>query len=174
MSGDDLCIKQYGTEKPFNRSPLEAGDKLRLFLTVGRELRQQQLLKNSEPIIRLIFSKNIFGENTSLYAIIRKQLNCSSIEFSEGAIKGNKDLQVIPFQSHQIGFESPGKQDNTKRKEDLEKELDYYRGFLDSLNKKLSNERFVQNAKPEIIHLEKKKKSDTEEKIAAILLTLKD
>jgi valyl-tRNA synthetase len=37
----------------------------------------------------------------------------------------------------------------------------------------LSNERFVLNAKAEVIDLEKKKKNDTEEKIAAILLTLK-
>ena len=89
------------------------------------------------------------------------------------AVTGNQDLHVIPFQSYQMGFESPRKQDDTKRKEDLEKELDYYRDFWNHLNKKLSNERFVQNAKPEVIDLEKKKKSDTEEKIAAILLTLK-
>jgi len=62
--------------------------------------------------------------------------------------------------------------DDTKRKEDLEKELDYYRGFLESLNRKLSNEKFVRNAKPEVVDLEKKKKSDTEEKIAAIEATL--
>jgi valyl-tRNA synthetase len=171
--GDDLCIKQYAPEKPFEGSVLEAGDKLRSFLTVGREFRQQQQLKNSEPISRLIFSKNIFGENASLYAIVSKQLNSPVLEFSEGGISGGKDLKVIPFLSHQLGFESQGKVDDTRRKEDLEKELDYYRGFLDSLNKKLSNDRFVQNAKPEVITLEKKKKSDTEEKIAAILLSLK-
>ncbi len=81
-------------------------------------------------------------------------------------------IQVIPFQSYQIGFESPQKLDETKRKEELEKELDYYKVFLDSMNKKLSNERFVQNAKPAVVDLEKKKKLDTEERIAAILLTL--
>jgi valyl-tRNA synthetase len=82
------------------------------------------------------------------------------------------DLQIIPFQSYQVGFDSPQKQDNSRRKEELEKELDYYKGFLETLNKKLTNERFVQNAKPEVVALEKKKKSDTEEKIAAILNTL--
>ena len=82
-------------------------------------------------------------------------------------------VQIIPFYSYQIGFESPKKLDDSKRKEELEKELVYFQGFLESLNKKLSNERFVQNAKPEVIDLEKKKKADTEEKIAAILLTLK-
>jgi valyl-tRNA synthetase len=172
-SGDDLCIKQYAPEKSFNPSSLQTGEKLQLFLTVGREFRQQQQLKNSEPFTRLILPKELFGENESLYAIIRKQLNSPVIEFSKGFLKGDRDLQVIPFQSHQVGFECPRKQDDAKRKEDLEKELDYYQGFLESLNKKLSNERFVQNAKPEVINLEKKKKLDTEEKIAAILLTMK-
>jgi valyl-tRNA synthetase len=39
---------------------------------------------------------------------------------------------------------------------------------LDSVNKKLENERFVQNAKPEVVENERKKKEDTETKIKAI------
>ena len=50
----------------------------------------------------------------------------------------------------------------------LEKELEYLKGFLLSVEKKLSNERFMQNAKPEIVDAEKKKKADAEEKIRAI------
>jgi valyl-tRNA synthetase len=172
-AGDDLCIKPGVPELPFDLSLLRTAETLRLFLTVSREFRQQQQLKNSEPIPRLILAREIFGDNESLYAIIAKQLNITNLEFSKEPLTAGTDLQVIPFQSYQLGFESPRKQDNTKRKEELEKELHYYRGFLDTLNKKLTNERFVQNAKPEVINLEKKKKSDTEEKIAAILLTLK-
>jgi valyl-tRNA synthetase len=51
---------------------------------------------------------------------------------------------------------------------ELQKELDYFNGFLLSVDKKLSNEKFVQNAKPEVIALERKKKSDAEAKIKAI------
>ena len=51
---------------------------------------------------------------------------------------------------------------------DLKKELDYLKGFLVSVDKKLSNERFVQNAKPEVVDVEKKKKQDAEQKIKAI------
>jgi len=172
VMGDDICIKQFPPIDPFQNSILETGEKLRLFLTVGREFRQQQQLKNSEAIASLIIPKEIFGENESLYAIIRKQLNCSKIEFSTGSIPNRSDIQVVPFLSFQAGFESPQKQDDLKRKQELEKELVYYQGFLETLNRKLTNARFVQNAKPEVVDLEKKKKSDTEEKIAAILLTL--
>ena len=53
-------------------------------------------------------------------------------------------------------------------KERLTKELEYLQGFLKSVDAKLSNERFVQNAKPEIIANERNKKADAESKIAII------
>ena len=53
-------------------------------------------------------------------------------------------------------------------KERLTKELEYLQGFLKSVDAKLSNERFVQNAKPEIIQNERNKKADAESKIATI------
>jgi valyl-tRNA synthetase len=171
--GDDLCIRQYTAEYTYDSGILETGEKLRMFLTVGREFRQRLQMKNSEPVTRLLIPVELFGTGDNVYTIIRKQLNCLKIEFTEGSPANIPDIEVIPFHSYQVGFETQVKQDGSKRKDDLEKELDYYRGFLDSLNKKLSNERFVQKAKPEVIELERKKKSDTEEKIAAILLTLK-
>jgi valyl-tRNA synthetase len=171
-AGDDICIRQFAPEKSFEVSLLGTGELLRLFLTVGREFRQQQQLKNGEAITRLLIPKDIFGENESLYAVIHKQLNCARIEFIQGTITADPGIQVVPFQSYQIGFDSPRRVDDSKRKHELEKELVYYQGFLESLDKKLSNERFVLNARPEVIDLEKKKRSDTEEKIAAILLTL--
>ncbi|MBW7840982.1 MAG: hypothetical protein H3C36_15390, partial [Chitinophagaceae bacterium] len=54
------------------------------------------------------------------------------------------------------------------QKEELEKELVYLKGFLESVNKKLSNERFVQNAKAEIVDNERKKKEDAEAKIKTL------
>jgi valyl-tRNA synthetase len=173
-AGDDLCIKQFTPGQTFSAPLLETGEKLRMLLTVGREFRQQQQLKNSETIARIIIPEEVFGKNESLNAIILKQLNCSKIEYLTGPIPNDPGIQVIPFLSYQLGFETPQRVDESRRKEDLEKELIYYKEFLDSLNKKLSNERFVQNAKPEVVNLEKKKKQDTEEKIAAILLTLKN
>ncbi len=58
--------------------------------------------------------------------------------------------------------------DNDEEILKLTKELEYMEGFLASVNKKLSNERFVQNAKPEIVDNERKKQSDAEQKIAAL------
>jgi len=53
-------------------------------------------------------------------------------------------------------------------KEKLQKELEYTLGFLDLVMKKLGNERFVGNAKPEVVEAERKKKADAEAKIVLI------
>ena len=48
------------------------------------------------------------------------------------------------------------------------RELTYTEGFLQSVLKKLSNARFVQNAKPEVVENERKKQADAESKIARL------
>ncbi len=57
---------------------------------------------------------------------------------------------------------------SAQQKEELLKELEYQKGFLVAIDKKLGNERFVQNAKPEVVELERRKKADAEEKIRVI------
>jgi valyl-tRNA synthetase len=54
------------------------------------------------------------------------------------------------------------------QKVQLLKDLEYLQGFLVTVEKKLSNDRFVQNAKPEVIEAERKKKADAESKIQVI------
>jgi valyl-tRNA synthetase len=58
--------------------------------------------------------------------------------------------------------------DTSGQNEELKKELDYLKGFLISVDKKLANERFVQNAKPEVVEIERRKKADAEHKIKVI------
>jgi valyl-tRNA synthetase len=71
-------------------------------------------------------------------------------------------------QKDKFFIETTTELDTASQKEQLIKDLEYQKGFLTSVEKKLSNERFVQNAKPEVVESEKKKKSDAEAKIKAI------
>ncbi len=50
----------------------------------------------------------------------------------------------------------------------LEKELEHQQGFLNSVRKKLSNERFVNNAPEQVVAMEKKKEADALAKIATL------
>ena len=55
----------------------------------------------------------------------------------------------------------------------MQKDLIYLAGFIDSLDKKLGNEKFVQNAKPEVIANERKKKADAQAKIKTLEESIK-
>jgi valyl-tRNA synthetase len=57
---------------------------------------------------------------------------------------------------------------NEEEKAKLLEELEYTRGFLVQVEQKLSNERFVANAKPDLVEKERQKKADAEAKIAAL------
>ncbi len=50
----------------------------------------------------------------------------------------------------------------------MQKDLDYYKGFIVSVSKKLDNEKFVANAKPEVIANERKKKADAVDKVKTL------
>jgi len=67
-----------------------------------------------------------------------------------------------------IFIETTAPLDTTSQKEKLLKDLDYQKGFLASVEKKLSNERFVQNANPNVIEIERKKQADALTKIRLI------
>ncbi|MEP4374680.1 MAG: hypothetical protein ABJ333_06455, partial [Algoriphagus sp.] len=55
-----------------------------------------------------------------------------------------------------------------EEKENIQKEIDYTKGFLNSVLKKLSNERFVAGAPAQVIETERKKQADAEGKIKAL------
>ena len=61
-----------------------------------------------------------------------------------------------------------GKIDREAEVEKLTAELSYYEGFLQSVMKKLSNERFVQSAPDKVVANERAKQADAEAKIAAL------
>ena len=69
---------------------------------------------------------------------------------------------------YEVWCELEQKLDPNKEREELNKDLEYYQGFADSVLKKLNNERFVANAKAEIVEMERKKLADAQEKIALI------
>ena len=66
-----------------------------------------------------------------------------------------------------------GKIDTAKEAEETQKELVYLKGFLVSVEKKLSNSKFVDNAPPAVVEKEKQKQADTLQKIKALEEKLK-
>jgi valyl-tRNA synthetase len=54
----------------------------------------------------------------------------------------------------------------------MKEELAYYQGFVISVEKKLSNDKFMANAKAEVVENERQKKADGEAKIAQLLQSI--
>ena len=167
--GDDLAISQFGKlQQNFtNISSTNATDALALAetlkaaITAIRDARVKNNMKPKEQV--KLFVQTDTPEKYNLIApVLQKQVAAESIEFVSDN-QGGTITVVVGKDKFFIQSDAPV--DTTAQKEQLLKELDYLKGFLASVEKKLSNERFVQNAKAEIVDAEKKKKSDAEEKI---------
>ena len=94
---------------------------------------------------------------------ILKLANISELNFVEEKVAGA--LSFLAGKSECYVKLDADNIDVAAEQERITKEIAYLKGFLTSVDKKLSNERFVQNAKPEIVENERNKKVDAETKI---------
>ena len=161
---DDLCVKQLSAVKKVNKEVLSNGNLLKNVISGIRDIRNKHQIKPKDAISLFIQTENK-GVFQNIENILAKQLNAKSINFTDSAIEKSIPA-VIGKEKYYIQTEQPLNTGN--QKEDLLKELNHLKGFLLSVEKKLNNEKFVQNAKPEVLALEQKKKSDAETKIRVI------
>jgi valyl-tRNA synthetase len=161
---DDLCIRQFGSVGQTVPNILQSGALLKDLITGLRDARNKNQLKPKEPVQLYIqtATQQLYG---SIQSILARQVNASEIIFTSQAVTPSIAV-VIGKEKFYIVSEQPV--DTKNQKEELLKELEYLQGFLVSVDKKLSNERFVQNAKPEVVAIEQKKKADAQTKIKVI------
>ena len=161
---DDLTVKQYPATKNTVTTILSDAAFLKEVITTIRDARNKNQLKPKDTINLHIQTenKNVY---TAIESILLKQVNAESISYTSDNIPNSITVVV---QKDKIFIETTAVLDTSSQKQQLQKDLDYLKGFLISVDKKLSNEKFVQNAKPEVIEIERKKKADAEEKIKVI------
>ncbi len=161
---DDLCIKQFETIVAADPQILEKGNLLKDIITGLRDVRNKQQIKPKETIELHIDTSNEVVYK-SIESILAKQVNAKSISYTHSSIADSFSC-VIGKDKFYIITEQPI--NTTHQKTDLLKELDHLKGFLISVEKKLGNEKFVQNAKQDVLAMEQKKKADAETKIRII------
>ncbi len=161
---DCVIVASYPTTKPLEEELLKQFDILFEIITGIRNVRNTKQIPN-----KVSLALSVRTTNKVLYqqfgSVIQKLSNLMEINFVE-----EKQERSISFLVKQDELFIPlgDLLDTDKEKQNIEAELEYLRGFLVSVDKKLSNERFVQNAKPEIVQNELNKKSDAEAKIKAL------
>ncbi|MBU9935574.1 MAG: valine--tRNA ligase [Ferruginibacter sp.] len=161
---DDLCIMQFVQAKPADKKILLQGELLKQVITTIRDARNRNQLKPKE-IIRLYIETASPESYSSIKDILSKQVNAGEISFVHEAVANSI---VVAVEKEKFYIETGKELDTTTLKADLLKDLEHQKNFLVSVEKKLRNEKFVQNAKPEVLALEQKKKADAEARIKTI------
>lgn len=162
---DDLCIKQIKKLKvKIQEDVLGSGESLKKIITAIRDARNKNNIKPKETI-ELFIQTNAKNNFTSLDGILKKQVNASVISLTNESIAGTI---VVTNEEYKFYIRSEQQTNTAAITSDLEKDLAYQKNFLQSVQKKLSNERFVQNAKPEVVEMERKKQADAEARIKTI------
>jgi len=166
--GDDLIIRQSHLSNTADEKILQNGQLLKEVITAIRDARTQNQLKPKDPVVLYVECMNQ-GLYVQLAGILKKQVNATELIFGSPTEKG---CITVVAGTDKFYLQGNNIADTGIQKEAILKDITYYEGFLVSVEKKLSNERFIQNAKPEVIDLEKKKKADAEAKLVSLKETL--
>jgi valyl-tRNA synthetase len=165
MEGDDLIVLQLPVNDNTDKPVLADGALLQELITSVRDTRNKNRLKPKDTI-KLHIQTDNQGYYNRVMEILRRQINAEQVSFTTDAIPGSISIVV---QTDKLHIEAAAANiDTTAQKQEMEKEIIYLQGFMASVDKKLGNERFMANAKPDIIEAEQKKKADALAKIKTL------
>ena len=128
-----------------------------------RTIRKEKNIPMKESLELLVSNAEKLGRDWD--AIIKKLTNVSSISYVDAAVEGALTFRV---NSNEYFIPISGAVDVEAEIIKIKEELKYTKGFLQSVQKKLSNERFVNNAPDKVIAIERKKQADAEAKIETL------
>ncbi len=155
-----LIITQQTQAQEYSEEKIAAFELTKEIISGIRNYRQTKGISPKESVEIFTTSADFPNED-----VITKLSNVSAVNYRSRMEKPGFTflagaLEVsVPF-SENLDLEEEQKK--------TEEELKYLKGFLTSVEKKLSNEKFVANAKPEIVENERKKMQDSLEKIAIL------
>lgn len=159
-SNDSICIAAFPTAANVNTELLNDFDILFELVSGIRNIRNS---KNIAPKITLPLA--IRTDSKERYEILEtliiKLAHIESISYVTEEAEGTS----FRVKSDEFFINLVEELDVETERENLQKELEYTEGFLNSVIKKLANERFVQNAKGDIVEKERQKQADAETKI---------
>lgn len=165
-----LIVSDWPKAKPYDPSILKEAAFAFEVIAEIRNTRNSKNLSPKEPL-KINSTNNAALQNGAFLSIIKKLGNISELNFGQSPIPGGINFII---QSTEFSILLNGKIDTEVQRMELQNEIDYQRGFLKAVNNKLSNERFMSSAPPQVIEMEKKKKADAEAKIKALEKSLNE
>ncbi|MBK1897758.1 valine--tRNA ligase [Chryseobacterium paridis] len=160
-----LVIAQQKKEEEFNETIIKNFEIAQELISGVRNYRQTKGISPKEAAEIYTNASEFANE-----AVVRKLANISEIHFGE---KTDKPSFTFLVGATEVSIPLSENLDLGEEKTKTEEEVKYLKGFLISVEKKLSNEKFVANAKPEVVEAERKKQKDAQDKIAILEEKLK-
>jgi len=161
---ESICIANYPQYETAVKADLQAYSELSELTTAVRAYKTQEklALKDGLECQILTANKGLFETSkeliTSISGISQYELVSAAPEGKKSFLSGATSLYDMNS-SNEISSEE---------RAEIEGEIKRLKGFLTGIDKKLSNERFVNGAPAEVIERERKKKSDAEQKIETL------
>ena len=169
LTDDKEGISIMNTEMPkadtIDESLLERFDYATQVIIALRAIRKDKNIPIKEQISLFVKKNNEEVADTLFDCVIAKLLNIDEINYTSDKIEGAGSFVV---KSTEFYVPLKGVVDVEAELEKLNNELTYTRGFLTSVLKKLSNERFVNSAPANVVDTERKKQADAEARIAVL------
>ncbi len=166
--GNDVCVADYPKAGAFNPKFIQKVETAKELIAKIRETRNSKGIKMAEQL-------HIFVQETdnakALYSldglreIVMKLGNLATLDFTNDD-PSNSVSFLISTEKYFVQLEQTV--DAAAEKERITKEMVYLQGFVVSVNKKLENERFVNNAPPQVLENERKKLADALSKIGLL------
>lgn len=166
--GSDLCVGSYPKAFDVDVELLTKVEAAKDIISKIREVRNSKGLKPREPLVvkfqgsetakTLMATEGVRDLIKKLGVLESLQTTDADVDNSVSFVSGTDKYFVVLNQTIDVEAE----------REKMTKELQHQQGFLKSVNAKLSNERFVANAKPEVVAVEQKKQADALARIAIL------
>ena len=160
---DDIIVAVWPKTSAVNEQLLADFEIAAEVVSGIRNIRKQKNIANKEVLDFAVKSNE--KNNKSLDAIIVKLGNLSSISYVDEKLEGAFSFMV---KANEYFIPLGDSVDVAAELEKLQKELSYTQGFLKSVEGKLKNERFVNNAPEQVVAVERKKQADAQSKITVL------
>ena len=166
---EDIIVAHWPIAGDVNEQILADFENITEVVAGIRTIRKEQNIANKEQLELLVIENQ--KSKTNLDAIVAKLGNLSTINTTNEKPNGAFSFMV---KSNEYFIPLGEKIDLAAEIEKLQKELDYTKGFLKSVEEKLGNDRFVNNAPEQVVVNEKNKMADAKAKIEILATKIKD
>ena len=162
-SGDDCIVSSYPAAKEIDHLVLSDVEAAQKVISKVRELRNSKGLKQKEELTLFVErgEDNVL-QDQQLQSIVQKLAYLTEINLAD-SLPNNGAPFMSSNEKYFIQFDSQIDIDSEKEK--ILSDLNYARGFVTSVEKKLANERFVNNAPEAVVSKERQKLADGKERI---------